>query len=70
MVHRDIVEFLHFADFNDVSVDNITFQLAAQADIFYIVHYKGSRNIKLLYSAKMYDYQEGKEAQKGKAVEI
>ena len=57
IVHRHIEEFLHFCEFDKISVGHTTFQLASVGDEFYIVHYKGKKDIKLFYSAKMYDLQ-------------
>ncbi len=57
IVHRHIEEYLHFDDFEEFSVEHTTFQLASQGDAFYIIHYKTKRLIKLLYSAKMYEYK-------------
>ncbi len=58
IVHRHIAEYLHFEDFKEISVEHTTFQLSSQGDDFYIVHYKGSKLIKLLYSSKIYEYKE------------
>lgn len=57
MVHRHMEEYLHFCGFNKISVGHTTFQLASAGDTFYIVHYKGKKDIKLFYSAKMYALQ-------------
>ena len=57
MVHRHLEKYLHFCEFNKISVGHTTFQLASAGDTFYIVHYKAKKDIKLLYSAKMYEYQ-------------
>ena len=57
MVHRHIEEFLYFCEFDKISVGHTTFQLASVGDEFYIVHYKGKKDIKLFYSAKMYELQ-------------
>jgi hypothetical protein len=58
MVHRHLEEFLHFQDFKEISVGHTSFQLALQGDTYYIVHYKTKKSIKLLYSAKMYEYHD------------
>lgn len=57
MVYRHIQEYLHFSDFKEFSVGHTTFQLASAGDTFYIVHYNAKKDIKLLYSAKMYELQ-------------
>ena len=57
MVHRHMEEYLHFSGFNKISVGHTTFQLTSAGDTFYIVHYKDKKDIKLLYSAKMYEIQ-------------
>ncbi|MBR2033900.1 MAG: hypothetical protein IKA46_07190 [Clostridia bacterium] len=57
LVHRHIEEYLHFCDFNKISVGHTIFQLSSVGDTFYIVHYKAKKDIKLLYSAKMYELQ-------------
>ena len=57
IVHRHIEEYLHFSGFNKMSVGHTTFQLTSAEDTFYIVHYKDKKDIKLLYSAKMYEIQ-------------
>ena len=56
-VHRHIEERLHFPDFDAISVGHTLYQLASQEDVFYIVHYKTKKEIKLLYPAKMYEYK-------------
>ena len=58
LVRRRIVENLHFKDFNKISVGHTAYQLAAAGDEYYIVHYKGSKTVKLFYSTKMYDYKD------------
>ena len=56
-VHRHLESYLHFSDFKETSVGHTIFQLTSAGDTFYIVHYKAKKYIKLLYSAKMYDYR-------------
>ncbi len=56
-VNRHIVELLHFQDFKEISVSHTIFQLSSVGDTFYIIHYKTKNVIKLLYSAKMYEYK-------------
>ena len=48
---------LHFKDFRRFPIHPTTYQLASPGDAFYIVHYKNSRTIKKVYSAKMYEYK-------------
>ena len=55
--HMHVEELLHFSDFKPTSVDHTAFQLASAGDVYYIVHYKGKDEIKLLYSTKMYKLQ-------------
>jgi hypothetical protein len=57
VVHRHMEEYLHFRDFNEISVGHTIFQLASAGDMFYIIHYKAIKDIKLLYSTKMYEFQ-------------
>ena len=57
MVKRHMEEYLHFGNFNAISVGHTVYQLASAGDTFYIVHYKGKKDIKLFYSAKMYEFQ-------------
>ena len=57
-VQRHTEKFLHFYGFKEISVENVNYDLVSQRDEFYIVHYKGDTNIKLLYSLKMYEYIE------------
>ena len=56
-VQRHTEEFLYFQDFKEASVGHTTYQLASQGDLFYIVHYKSSSHIELLYSHNMYEYK-------------
>ena len=56
-VCRQLKEFLHFQDFRKKHVGHTTFQLASNGDIFYIVHYKTKKSIKLMYPAKMHEYK-------------
>ena len=56
-VQRHVEEMLVFAEFEECSVSHTQYQLAAGGDVFYIVHWRNKKKIKLLYSAKMYDYQ-------------
>ena len=58
LVHRHTEKILHFVGFNEISVGNTTYDLASQGDEFYIVHYKGFKDIKLFYSLKMYVFKE------------
>ena len=56
---RQIYLFLHFPGFREKQVDKTTYFHAEIGDEFYIVHYrteKSNKTIKLLYSAKMYEY--------------
>jgi len=56
-VNRHIEEYLHFHDFRKISVSHTAYQLAEPNDRYYIVHYKGTPQIKLLYSTKQYEYR-------------
>ena len=58
VVNRHTEKILTFNDFDEISVANTTFQGASEGDVFYIVHYKTKKCIKLLYSAKMYEYKQ------------
>ena len=53
-VQRYTEKFLHFAGFKEISVSSVNYDFSSQGDEFYIVHYKGSKEIKLIYSLKMY----------------
>ena len=57
-INRHIEEYLHFADFREISVEHTLFQLASNGDEFYLVHYKNQKKIQWLYPAKMYEYKE------------
>ena len=57
LVNRHTEQMLHFQGFDEISVGSTTFQLAAEGDLFYIVHYKTKKKIRLLYSAKIYEYK-------------
>ena len=57
-VQRHTGKFLHFHGFKEVSVGNVNYDLVSQGDEFYIVHYKGRTEIKLIYSLKMYGFKE------------
>lgn len=59
-VRRHMEEFLGFDGFGDVLVGHTDYQLAAAGDLFYIVRYQGKNKVRLLYSAKMYEYDERK----------
>ena len=56
-VNRHTEKYLHFDGFENVSVENVNYDLVSQGDEFYIVHYKGHATIKLLYSLKMYEFR-------------
>lgn len=58
IVGRHLERFFHFQGFYPTTVGTTTYQLADQGDEYYIVHYKGKKFIKLIYSAKMYDLKE------------
>ncbi len=60
VVHRHTEKFLSFEDFRDISVGGTTYDLSTYGDVFYIVHYRGKNEIKLLYPEKMYDFKENK----------
>ena len=57
LVNRHTEEILHFQSFDEISVGSTTFQIAKQGDLFYIVHYRTKKKIRLLYSAKMYEHK-------------
>ena len=52
-----VEEFLCFKGFDAYRADHTNYQLATEKDLFYLVHFRGKKEIKLLYSAKMYEYQ-------------
>lgn len=58
LVHRHTEKFLHFVGFKEISVGNADYDLSSQGGEFYIVHYKGCADIKLLFSLKMYEFKE------------
>ena len=53
-VRRHTERFLHFVGYKEITVGNVNYDLTSQGDKFYIVHYKGFTDIKLIYSLKMY----------------
>ena len=58
---KRIAEFLYFRDFKEREVDHTTYQLASSGDKFYLVYYKQrkeKKDIRFLYSEKMYEYKE------------
>lgn len=57
--HTRIDEYLCFKGFDAYLSDHTNYQLADEKGLFYLVHYQGKKEIKRLYSAKMYDYQVG-----------
>lgn len=57
-VQRHTEKFLHFVGFKEISVGNVNYDLTSQGDEFYIIHYKGLTDIKLIYSLKMYVLKE------------
>lgn len=57
-VQRHIEEYFSFGGFDDISVSPTAYSLATPGDEYYIVHYKGSRQIKQLYSAKTHEYKD------------
>lgn len=48
---------LHFSDFDAEEVSGTTYDLASNGDDFYIVHFKGEKEVELIYPAKMYDFK-------------
>lgn len=54
-VQRHIEEYFSFGGFKDVSVSSTAYSLAIPGDEYYIVHYKNSTRIKLLYSTKTHE---------------
>ncbi|MBE6650006.1 MAG: hypothetical protein E7613_01710 [Ruminococcaceae bacterium] len=50
--------YLHFEGFNAYLVNSTEYQLASMGDDYYIVHYKNSKNIEMLFPTKMYEYKE------------
>lgn len=51
-------EMFHFAGFEEVWANHTEYQLATMDDEFYIVHYKGSKTVKMLFPLKMYELKE------------
>ncbi len=55
----DYLEVLVFRDFKAFPVEEHTsYELASYGDVYYIVHYKNSKHIRLAYSTKMYEYKD------------
>ena len=52
VVRRHTEKYLCFGDLDDVLVGETVYALAEKGDNFYIVHYKNSTRINLLYSTK------------------
>jgi hypothetical protein len=48
----------HFKDFEEVLADSTHYQLSIPGDVFYIVHYRGSRDAKFVFPLKLYEYKE------------
>lgn len=48
----------HFKDFEEVLADSTHYQLSTPGDLFYIVHYRGSRDAKSVLPSKLYEYKE------------
>ena len=48
----------HFEDFEEVLADSTHYQLSIPGDLFYIVHYRGSRDAKFVFPLKLYEYEE------------
>ena len=57
LVQRRLEEFLHFEGFRRIAVTHTTFQLASQGEDFYLIYYRGKKEITLLYAADMYEYE-------------
>ncbi len=55
---RRMQEMFHFAGFEEVWANHTEYQLATMDDEFYIVHYKGSKTVKMLFPLKLYEYKE------------
>ena len=51
-------KYLHFGGFKKIAVENANYDLTAQGDAFYLVHYKGSAEIKLLYPLRAYTIEQ------------
>ena len=51
-------EMFHFEGFDEVWANHTEYQLATMDDEFYIVYYKGSKTVKMLFPLKMYEYKE------------
>ena len=58
MIRRNIVEFLHFDGYRDVSVGKTMYTLADAGDEYYLVVFRGRTDVELLYSAEMCEYKE------------
>ncbi len=53
----NLKKVFHFEDFEEVWADSTHYQLFIPGDVFYIVHYKGSKSAKLVLPLKLYDYR-------------
>jgi hypothetical protein len=51
-------KYLHFGGFKKIAVENANYDLTVQGDSFYLVHYKGSVEIKLLYPLRAYTIEQ------------
>jgi hypothetical protein len=58
LIRQHTEKILHFVGFKEISVGNNIYDLSSHGDEFYIVHYKGCTDIKLLYSLKTYEFKE------------
>ncbi|MBR2479041.1 MAG: hypothetical protein IKB47_01380 [Clostridia bacterium] len=59
MVHRRMVEYLHFCEFNKISVGHTIFQLSSAGDTFYIVHYKEKKTSNYFIRQKCMSFNNG-----------
>ena len=55
VVQRHTEKYLCFGDLDDVLVGDTVYALADKGDNFYIVHYKNSTRVNLLYSTKTHE---------------
>ena len=57
VVKRHVEKFLYFGDLESVQVDQSRYDLTDKGDTFYIVRYKNSAHVTLLYPTKTYEYK-------------
>ena len=58
LVNRRLVRRLHFPGFSPFAVGSRVYEFSFSGEEFYVVHYLGSKEIKLIYSTQIYEYSD------------